>query len=147
MRVVEFSVLGTPIPKGSTRSFLHKSSGRVVTMNANAKSKPWMACVASAARDVLEGDEAGPWTGMASVRAVFAMPRPKAHYGTKGLKANAPTHQTTKPDIDKLVRCVLDALTGVAWRDDSQVVEVVATKRYVFEDEPAGCLVTLAMEA
>ena len=35
-----------------------------------------------------------------------------------------------RPDLDKLVRAVLDALTGVAYEDDSQVVRLSAAKQY-----------------
>jgi crossover junction endodeoxyribonuclease RusA len=35
-----------------------------------------------------------------------------------------------KPDIDKLVRAVLDGLTGVAYEDDCQVILLQATKTY-----------------
>ena len=35
-----------------------------------------------------------------------------------------------KPDLDKLVRSVMDALTGYAFVDDSQVIEVEASKRF-----------------
>lgn len=35
-----------------------------------------------------------------------------------------------RPDVDKLARAVLDALTGVVWADDSQVVRLLATKEY-----------------
>lgn len=41
---------------------------------------------------------------------------------------------TVKPDLDKLCRTVLDALTGVAYRDDSQVVTVVMGKYYSDEE-------------
>jgi Holliday junction resolvase RusA-like endonuclease len=34
------------------------------------------------------------------------------------------------PDLDKLVRAVLDALTAVAYRDDGQVTRITATKEY-----------------
>ena len=37
---------------------------------------------------------------------------------------------TTPPDIDKLIRAGLDALTAVAYRDDAQVTFVRAWKRY-----------------
>jgi hypothetical protein len=32
-------------------------------------------------------------------------------------------HKTTKPDIDKLTRALHDALTGIAFEDDSQIIE------------------------
>ncbi len=34
------------------------------------------------------------------------------------------------PDVDKLARCALDALSGVVIKDDAQVVELYARKRY-----------------
>lgn len=36
----------------------------------------------------------------------------------------------TKPDIDNIVKVVMDGLNGVAYHDDKQVVRVVAEKRY-----------------
>ena len=38
-----------------------------------------------------------------------------------------------RPDIDKLARAVLDALTGIVWVDDDQVVELVCRKRWWVE--------------
>lgn len=45
-------------------------------------------------------------------------------------KDNAPREVTNKPDLDKIVRAVLDACTGVVWRDDAQVYWVEAEKVY-----------------
>lgn len=39
-------------------------------------------------------------------------------------------YPTVPPDLDKLIRSVLDALTGIAYDDDSQVVEIQAHKSY-----------------
>jgi len=38
------------------------------------------------------------------------------------------TPATRPSDLDKLVRAVLDALTGIVWKDDAQVVALKATK-------------------
>lgn len=38
-----------------------------------------------------------------------------------------------KPDIDNVLKVVLDALNGVAYKDDSRVVHVEAEKRYSFD--------------
>ena len=40
------------------------------------------------------------------------------------------TQKVTKPDLDKLLRSVLDALTGIVWVDDSQVVIISARKDF-----------------
>lgn len=37
---------------------------------------------------------------------------------------------TKKPDVDNIVKVVLDALNKVAYQDDTQVVELVAIKRW-----------------
>jgi Holliday junction resolvase RusA-like endonuclease len=44
------------------------------------------------------------------------------------LKRSAPTLHTQKPDTTKLIRCTEDALQGVCWHDDCQVVSQQATK-------------------
>jgi Holliday junction resolvase RusA-like endonuclease len=51
--------------------------------------------------------------------------------GAKGLKYDAPSFVTRRPDLDKLIRSVLDAITGVLIQDDSQIVGLHAVKKYV----------------
>ena len=47
-------------------------------------------------------------------------------------------HSTTKPDIDKLVRAINDALTGILFHDDSQVVGITCIKDYDDERRPGA---------
>lgn len=56
------------------------------------------------------------------------------------MKPLAPIAPIVRPDLLKLARAVEDALSGVLWKDDSQVVVEVLRKRY---DEPMGCVVTV----
>jgi Holliday junction resolvase RusA-like endonuclease len=56
--------------------------------------------------------------------------RPKGHFGARGLRPSAPIYPAARPDLDNYLKTVLDALNGVAWRDDGQVVEVAARKLY-----------------
>lgn len=69
------------------------------------------------------------------MRLTFFMPIPvswskaKKEAATKG-----DVLPTTKPDIDNLAKCVLDALNGIAYRDDNQVVRLEVSKFY---GEPA----------
>ena len=64
----------------------------------------------------------------------FFRTRPLGHYGTgrnaAQLKDRAPDKPTVRPDTVKLTRAVEDALTGVVWRDDSQVTTHLLKKRY-----------------
>lgn len=60
----------------------------------------------------------------------FFMPRPKSHYNSKGLKTNAPVWHISRPDIDNLIKICLDALKGVLWKDDTQVCNILAQKKY-----------------
>jgi crossover junction endodeoxyribonuclease RusA len=79
--------------------------------------------------------EEPPILGAVELRLGFDLPRPAGHYGTGRnaavLKPSAPVHPITVPDLDKLVRCVSDAITDARlWADDSQVVSLVTAKRY-----------------
>lgn len=64
----------------------------------------------------------------------FCMPIPKSHYRTGKfagtLKDGAPTWHTKKPDVDNLIKFVMDSLNKVFWKDDSQICSVIAQKRY-----------------
>lgn len=66
-----------------------------------------------------------------TVFCTFYMPIPKS--STKRFKAlcdSVPTRHVKRPDVDNLVKFVLDCLNGVAWVDDGQVAEVNAVKLY-----------------
>lgn len=130
--MISFFVPGIPIPKGSARAFVVK--GRAIITAANAKTKPWEQAIRSAAH------EAGctPVKCAVAVHAIFWFPRPKGHYGKKGVKVSAPFEYTKKPDVDKALRALLDGLTGVAFVDDSQVHCVSGHKRYVSDDGQPG---------
>lgn len=73
----------------------------------------------------------------------FLFPRPASHYvsgnRSKPLKKNAPTAHVSKPDIDNLVKFVMDALNGKFWLDDKQVYHLVAVK--VYSEVPATRIV------
>ena len=141
-----FKVPGKPIPKGSARSFAIKRSGqytgKTATFQTNAgKLALWEAKIQFSAQRA--GVELLP---AATVIATFFLKRPKAHVGARGLRPRAPLVPVVKPDLDKLIRALLDGLTGVAWVDDSQVVSITAQKEYAELDEEEGVTVAL-MEA
>lgn len=139
--MIEFEVLGRPQPAGSKRAFKHPHTGRIIVKDDAKGSRPWKQQVSGAAAAAYAGELlAGPLR----LEVTFFLARPKGHYGTGrniGLvRASAPGYPIVKPDTTKLLRAVEDALTGVLWRDDAQVIDQRAMKLY---GTPERCLVTV----
>lgn len=124
--MTSFFVPGIPQPGGSKRGFV--VNGRAVITEDAKKSKPWRAVVALAARDAMAG--APPMDAPLRLVVVFVLPRPKGHFGRRGLLPSARPWPSTKPDTTKLLRALEDACTGIVWRDDTQVVQQLAWKVY-----------------
>ena len=132
--VLSYWVPGIAVAKGSMRAFYVKNLNRAVMTNDSSKTKSWASVVSLATAAEVQRT-LWPITERAvSVRLRFNLPRPAGHYGSGKnagkVKASAPTNIVTKPDVDKLTRCLLDALTGIVWRDDSQVVALDVRKDY-----------------
>lgn len=128
-------VAGVPVPKGSTRAFRHNKTGRIVTWQSNRERlQPWQNAIWLAARQAGLQPVAGP----VRLELTFYLPRPQGHLGARGLRPSAPGHHCNKPDLDKLVRAVLDALTTAAYADDSQVVAIESWKLWAEPSRRAG---------
>jgi Holliday junction resolvase RusA-like endonuclease len=124
--MIRFVVFGRPQQKGSKRAFVVK--GRAVMADANVKAKPWASQVTAAAREAYQGDLL---RDAVEVDLGFFFARPKSHFGVRQtVLPSAPRHMITAPDCDKLCRCALDALTGVVFKDDSQITLLTARKGY-----------------
>lgn len=131
-----FHVRGTPAPQGSHRAFVR--GGRAIVTDDSPATRPWRTDVRSAAFEAWPGP---PTDRPVVVVLVFRFDRPKGHSGARGLLPSAPSEKVTKPDLDKLVRSTLDALTGLVWRDDSQVVGIDASKCWATDGLPAGATI------
>jgi crossover junction endodeoxyribonuclease RusA len=120
---VQFTVYGIPIPQGSTKAFIPKGWNRAIITSDNKKTKPWRQEIAGTARDAMQGLSPAGRAIPISVRCCFYFDKPKS------VKKSV-NGKTTKPDVDKLARAVLDALTGITFDDDSQVTELYVMKRF-----------------
>lgn len=131
---VEFTVLGEPVPWGVGRN--PKTGDRFVpNRQARARGNVMDAFYRNVeARGFVSKNEP------IRVEYRFFTARPGYHYGT-GRNAGIVKDRyrgarpTGRPDLDNCCKLVTDALTGVAWVDDDQVVEVTASKDYT-EDQP-----------
>jgi len=131
-QTLTITVFGEPAPQGSKKGFA--VNGRVVMTESSKRVRPWRQDVAAAARDVVTVAPHFPEKVPLRLDVVFTMRKP----------ASAPKRRRTwpsvKPDGDKLLRAVCDALTHVAWHDDAQVIEYHVAKRYPGEGD--GSLTT-----
>ena len=124
-------VPGIPQPGGSKKGFAipdkdRPGKYRAILTEDNRKSKPWRQSVEWAAKEAFDM----PLDGPISIEFRFFMPRPKCHFGKRGLRPSAPARPTVKPDVTKLIRSTEDAMKGIAWIDDSQVVDQHGMKMY-----------------
>jgi crossover junction endodeoxyribonuclease RusA len=128
-RCVSFTVAGLPAPQGSKRAFVNHRTGKPVVLEmGGAKLSDWRSAVRDTALGVMLGMTPGaarePLAGPLSVSLAFTMRKPKSAPRTRR------TYPDKRPDLDKLVRAVLDGLTGPLFADDAQVIFLSAWKLY-----------------
>lgn len=143
MSELVFIVYGTAAPAGSKRVVPAggRAGGRPIVIDDSKRSTPWKRDVAKEAAAAMLGRPL--LEGAIALQLRFYLPRPKGHYGVRGVLPSAPHYPIVRPDVLKLARGVEDALTGIVWRDDAQIVIEALVKRY---GDPARVEVTV-MEA
>ena len=128
---LRFAVDMKPQPRGSKKALQlpHQAFPHVVDTNEK-ESKAYMQAIGLLARR----EVAEPTSCPVLLHLRFRLARPAGHYLRGGdLSAEGRRRQSpaVKPDVNKLARGVQDALSGVAYLDDSQVIQIVESKTYV----------------
>jgi len=157
-RRIRFAVNGVPQQQGSKtarvypirdlESALHRilqspnprkkfmATVKAGLFDANSKKlDAWRKQVTSEAfRAMRQQQHMQPIDVAVEVAVNFYFERPKNHFGTgrnaDKLKESAREYPSVKPDIDKLLRAVLDSMSGVVFNDDCQVVKCTVSKGY-----------------
>lgn len=127
---VEFVARGVPIPQGSKTIMKSKRSEKSWLVDNNAKKlRTWRECVANAGVNAMQGRD--PLRNVKVIMVFNVGERPKSYFTSKGKPSSKwRMYPNKKPDVDKLIRAVLDSLTGVCFADDAEVVQVCALKRF-----------------
>lgn len=131
--LLDVFIPGIPRPQGSK-----KSLGPRRMVESSVHVGPWRERVAWFSAQALVG--AAPIERLVPVvtSVEFVMPRP----------LSAPKRSTPpairQPDLDKCLRAINDALTGIAWVDDAQVVRTITEKRIAEIDEASGVRIQVA---
>lgn len=133
-REICLSVDGNPASQGSHAVI----RGRIVQVNSE-KLKKWRKAIVDQAHAYFtEQEDWSPILGACRVEVTFFLPRPKTV--TRALPI-------VPPDVDKISRGCLDALTTAGvYGDDSQVVELVASKVYADNRVPGAIIKITGLE-
>ena len=139
MIAIQFIVFGLPQSQGSIKSFVPKGSSKAVLTSDNSKLKPWRQDVGWLAKEAMNkaGMRLCERPGAIRLEAVFYFPRPKAQ--------KKAIFKTTKPDQDKLLRALCDALSGICYEDDAQVARSCVEKCFVNLSESPRTEVTVSV--
>lgn len=148
-RSYTFIVAGEGEPGGSKKAFVPLQKDKICTcgptpvkmpfrregggimvnvVDANDNAEHWKKHIGKVARNEYSGPV---FTGALSVTFHFFRPRPQSHYTStgrlskEGLETPFPI---TRPDALKLARAAEDALTTIAWSDDSIIVREILEK-------------------
>ena len=111
---------GNPVPQGS---FRHVGNGRIIS--ANPKLNDWRHTIAT---QIAQQTHHRLIDDPVTVQLLFTLERPKS------VSRERRERPTVKPDLDKLIRATLDAISLERYcqilKDDSIVTDIRAAKRY-----------------
>ncbi|MET0461984.1 MAG: RusA family crossover junction endodeoxyribonuclease [Chitinophagaceae bacterium] len=132
MESISFHVYGLPMPKGSTTTY----KGNTIPAGTPASRKrmaEWRTDIRNAAIERMDGMEPSPLP--VRLMCEFQLPYPVS--SIRKYQMGWLPH-TKKPDWDKLARMMCDALTGIVYRDDSQVCYAMVNKVYAWNGKPGA---------
>ncbi|MEK5238074.1 RusA family crossover junction endodeoxyribonuclease [Paenibacillus sp. FSL L8-0470] len=123
--MIEFTVLGEPVAQGRPK---FSTAGGFPRAYDPAKSRDYKDYVRLAAREFAP---AALLEGALGIAVIAYRSTPKSFSQKKTAAAErGEILPTTKPDADNYLKGVKDALKGIIWKDDSQVVDAFVKKRY-----------------
>lgn len=130
MKIFRLEVFGNAVPEGRARTVRTKVGVKTYTPK---KTQGWRDLVRSEAQRIVREEKfvMFPEGEALMMSAEFVYDRPKSVSEAKR------PHMVVKPDVDNLIKNVKDALSGVAYHDDKQVIGYVhpLMKRYCKKNE------------
>lgn len=133
---LKIRIIGIPATAGSFVPRKRKNGSLYLLRSGSQKHKKWRQAAESTIRQTVD---TWKWEvtqdDQYSVSLSFLLPKPKS------VTRDQPN---VKPDIDKLCRSTLDALTvGKAIDDDARIIQLTASKTYAAGSEQPGCYITV----
>ncbi len=128
--MIKIVLTGQPIAAGRPRfRNVHKrDGGSFVSAYTPAHMRKWQTDLRYRAQEEMHGEP--PLSGSLAVEVNVYLPVPKSLSAKKAqLALDGRMRPITRPDLDNYIKQI-DALNGVCWLDDSQIVTLSATKWY-----------------
>lgn len=128
--ISRFVVHGSPVGKARPRAAVINGFARVHNTKENQQYESYV--IDQYLSQIGEVEH----VGMIKISILVYYSIEKAHYKKKGLNAVGLEKEknvirpTKKPDIDNIAKIIMDALNGVAYKDDAQVVGLTVEKYY-----------------
>lgn len=126
IQTLELVIDSQTVPQGSKSAFMNKKTGRITLVESSKNLKPWRTAATLALQS--KATELG-WAKVMRPNPVSV----EICFGIQPPQKQVREYPTTKPDIDKQTRTILDAITQAEniWEDDSQVIGLVVSKVYM----------------
>ena len=111
-------------PQGKLRPRFYR--GRAVTPKATREyeEKVRKAFLESGSESFMDGEPIIMW-----ITAYYPIPT-RARKAERVLMESGEMWPTSRPDIDNVIKVIMDGLNGAAYADDSQVIRIEAKKKY-----------------
>lgn len=141
MTPITLRIEGTAIPQGS-KTVMNRGGKAWIVDRADVRTKTlpadrlkhWRLRVSRVATEAMLKSAQTPGESPVALECIFYFSRPKSHLLSSGAVSRRFENAIPRADVDKLVRAIGDALTGVAYKDDNQIVRVLAEKAYTLND-------------
>ena len=127
--MIRLTIPGEPVAQGRPR---FSRRGKYVSTYDPPKSRGYKEYIKQIARQELHIE---PLTGSIRINVkVYRGIQKSGSKLTRRKKQDGIIRPTVKPDTDNYYKAVSDALTGILWEDDNQIVEIHVGKWY--SDQP-----------
>ncbi len=138
--MIKITVNGTPIAKARPRFFRKKNFVGTYNPQETEEGRFLAEAIVQVRAQIDK-----PLSGPLCLYLCCLFRRPKSHYGTGKnsgkLKPSAPKFCTNKKDFDNLAKFYTDALNGIAYIDDKQIINATIDKQYADFDEEEHILI------
>jgi len=123
---IMFTIYGEPVPKGRPR---FSTRGKFPVAYTPEKTKNYESDVGMMAKAAMGASEPLEGALEAFIYVIFPVPASYSKKRTEACLSGQEKH-TKKPDLDNVVKAVLDGMSEIVFLSDSQITSIHATKVY-----------------